>query len=471
MKVARWDRPIRASMLAEDGWRMDAAPYLSGKTEAVLALARLNTEPLASLCAGHEGGIFRGPQHRRMFVSDPAAGVPFLGSSDMLMADLSRLPLQNATYVNSDKMACLQIVPGTSLISCSGTIGRTVYARPDMAHMWSSEHIMKICPNTDRIPSGYLYAYLAGRIGNALVTSGTYGSMIVGLEPQHLADIPVPRLGRLEAEVHSAVQRAAELRAAWQAAIQTATAEVFTAVGLRDITALEWHARHDQDLGYAVRPIHGISFLPLHYCSRAEWLRSQITKLTSYRRLGEVVVPGTLGRGLRFKRIDAAPSHGAKLIGQKDLFATDPEGRFLARFALPRDVWRDEGDIMLAALGTFGEFEVFCQTAMVFGEWKDYVFADNILSIVPNRDLIEPGFLFSFLRSHAAFRLIRCMAVGTKLQVINPHILRDMPVPYPDQRIRTRIHESVMAAFAGRAEADRLERDAIARVERAIDEE
>ena len=470
MKVARLDRPIRASMLMTDGWRMDAAPYLSGKTEAVLALARLKTEPLASLCAGHEGGIFRGPQHRRMFVSDPTTGVPFLGSSDMLMADLSRLPLQNAKYVQSEKMACLQIAPGTSLISCSGTIGRTVYARPDMAHMWSSEHIMKICPDTDRIPSGYLYAYLASRIGYALVTSGTYGSMIVGLEPQHLADIPVPRLGRLEATVHREVQRAAELRAAWQAAIQEATAEVFASVGLRDITALEWHARHDQDLGYAVRPVEAHSFLALNYSQRARDLTAKI-RTAKHRPLIELVKPGTLGRGLRFKRIEALRGHGTMLIGQKDLFTINPEGRIIATWGIEDDAWLEEGTTLIACRGTLGEFEVYCQCAMVFGEWKNFAFTEDVMRVDPNHDQIEPGFLFVYMRSHSAFRLLRCMSYGTKLQEFSPTLLRQMPVPYPDKRIRTRIHESVMDAFAGRAEADRLERDAIARVERAIDEE
>lgn len=471
MKVANLSRPIRSSMLEADGWRMDADSFLSGKTEALLALKRFNTEQLPSLCIGGIEGIYRGPQHRRWWVTDPATGVPFLSSSDMLMADISRLPYQRSEHVKSSRLACLAIKPHSTLISASGTIGRVVFARPDMDGMWSSEDIMKVLPDDRRIPPGYLFAFLAGeKFGQPLIKGGTHGSMIQHIEPQHLADIPVPRLGRLEAEVHRDVQRAAELRAAWQAAIQTATDEVFTAVGLRDITALEWHARHDQDLGYAVRPVEAHSFLPLNYANRAQWLKQTIEGV-KHRRLVELVKRGTLTSGVRFKRIDADPSVGLKLIGQKDLFSAEPEGRWIARFCLPSDAWADIGTILIAAQGTLGEFEVFCQAAMVYESWADVAFSQHMLRVVPSPNEIEPGFLFAYLRSQTAFRQLRCMAYGTKLQDLHPGILRQMPVPYPDKRIRTRIHESVMAAFAGRAEADRLERDAIARVERAIDEE
>lgn len=469
MKVARLDRPIRASMMQVDGWRMDAAPYLSGKTDALLAVARLKTDSLAEVCSGNGGAIFNGPQFRRLYVDDPAKGVPFLGSSDMLMADLTRLPHLNRSDAESSKLSHLKIQPGMTLISCSGTIGRTVYARPDMCQMWSSQHVLKVWPNSKKIPSGYLFAYLAGRIGNVLVASGTYGGMIQHIEPQHLSDIPVPRLGRLEQKVHTAVQRAAELRAKWQDAIKSATNAVFDAVGLRDLTALEWHARHDQDLGYTTQPIHSHSFLSLNYSSRAIELAEKI-QTGKHRPLLELVKKGTLNSGYRFRRIEAAPSHGIMLIGQKDLFTSVPDGRWVASWCLKNDARLEEGTTLIAAHGTLGEFELYAQAALVYGDWVNHAYTQDVMRVVPDHSQIEPGFLFAYLRSHSAFRLLRCMSYGTKLQEFSPTLLRKMPVPYPDKRVRRRIHDSVMAAFSDRAEADRLERDAIKRVELAIDE-
>ena len=50
------------------------------------------TVPLASLTAGHNGGIFNGPKFRRVYLTDRKHSVPFLGTKDMMAADLTGLP-------------------------------------------------------------------------------------------------------------------------------------------------------------------------------------------------------------------------------------------------------------------------------------------------------------------------------------------------------------------------------------------
>lgn len=469
MKVIDLDRPITAKWIVHEAYRLDALPYLSGKVQALLALNRLKTEPLGKLTHGHDGGIYRRPQHRRIWVTDPSQGVPYLGSSDMLMADISRLPLLKRSYAESPKLSCLALKSGMTLISASGTIGRTVYCRPDMVGMWGSEDVMKINPNPERIPPGFLFAFLASRHGYPLVVSGTYGGVIQHIEPEHLADIPVPRLGSLETSVHTAIERAAELRARWQSEIQAATEHVFSSVGLNDISAVEWHAQHDKDIGYVVSGIQPFSFLALNYSLRARELATLVRR-HPHKALGSVVRPGTLNSGWRFRRIEAAPSHGIMLIGQKDLFSSKPDGRWIAPWCLRSDARVEVGTTLIAAHGTLGEFEVYGQAAMVYGNWANHAYTQDVMRVVPNHSIIEPGFLFAYLRSHTAFRLLRCMSYGTKLQEFSPKLLREMPVPYPDAPIRRRIHERVMAAFDGRAEADRLEADAIAQVEKAIED-
>ena len=92
MKLADIHNPVRFSWLADQGLRLNASPYLSGAYEAKKLLERLpGTQPLHELTAGHDGGIYNGPQFRRIYVSDPEYGVPFLGSVDMLEADLTNL--------------------------------------------------------------------------------------------------------------------------------------------------------------------------------------------------------------------------------------------------------------------------------------------------------------------------------------------------------------------------------------------
>ncbi len=75
------------------------------------------------------------------------------------------------------------------MITCSGTIGRMTYVRPDMDGIWSSQDVLKVVPNPECIPPGYLYAFLSSRYGVPLVVSGTYGAIIQHIEPEHIADL------------------------------------------------------------------------------------------------------------------------------------------------------------------------------------------------------------------------------------------------------------------------------------------
>jgi len=166
MKLGNLKNPVMASWLREQGFRLDAPPFLSGAIEARKLLEQLSVkkEPLASLTKGHNGGIFNGPKFARTYVDDPEHGVPFVGSSDMLQADLSRLPLLRKKEAYSPALAYLRLEKGMTLISCSGTIGRMVYVRPDMAGMWSSQHIRRF-PGKVLHASPHLLSYLPPRAG------------------------------------------------------------------------------------------------------------------------------------------------------------------------------------------------------------------------------------------------------------------------------------------------------------------
>jgi type I restriction enzyme S subunit len=208
-------KEVPSTWLEKEGRRLDCGPYLSGAIEAKVLLEQLplEKEPLQQLTRGYKNGIYNGPQFARTYVNDPAYGVPFLSSSSMLLADLSMAPLLRRKDAESLKLNFLRIEPGMTLISCSGTIGRTTYARSEMDGLWSSQHTLKVVPDSSKILPGYLYAYLSSRFGFPLIVSGTYGAIIQHIEPHHIADLPVPRLSKdIETHIHSLVVRAATLR-------------------------------------------------------------------------------------------------------------------------------------------------------------------------------------------------------------------------------------------------------------------
>ena len=87
------------------------------------------------------------------------------------------------------------------------------YVREEMEGLACTEDVLRVVPNTAKIPSGYLYAYLSSKFGIPLIASGTYGAIIQHLEPEHISGLPVPRFGAaLEKKIHDLIEEAGSLR-------------------------------------------------------------------------------------------------------------------------------------------------------------------------------------------------------------------------------------------------------------------
>ncbi|MFJ2838758.1 hypothetical protein ACIO52_25695 [Nocardia sp. NPDC087230] len=467
MKVSSLDNPVKVDWFFEQGCRLDPAPYLSGALEARKRLEALpNAVRLDSITTGHGGGIFNGPKFSRIYLNDPEHSVPFLGSTDMLEADFSYLPRLSRDIAT--KLAYLKVQPGMSLISCSGTIGRMGYVRPDMAGFWSSQDVMKVQADPKKIPSGYLYTFLRSRFGIPMIVSSAYGAIIQHIEPDHLADLPVPRFDAdLEQRIHSLVEEAAHLRAAFQAGLNTATEDFFRSVGLPELIDYRWHEQ-ESDRGFVVKGVSSSTLRALNFSPRAKSLLQKL-KSVEHRVLGEICEKGVLSRGVRFKRIDADEEYGASLIGQRQAFWSRPEGRLISRGSLPAEVFAKDETVLVASQGTLGEREVYCRAILATGSWLDYAYSEHFLRIQSGDSEVPGAYLFAFLRSEPVFRLFRSMSTGGKQQDIHEGLRSAIPVPTARSEDRHRIAEAVRRAFRDRDRADVLEDEALDLLTKAIE--
>lgn len=464
-------KTIRSSWWEGFGYRLDCQPYLAGalETRVLLERLRLRKEPLQDLTEGHDGGIYNGPQFRRVYVDSEEFGVPFVGSSSMLYSDISRLPYLSKDEARSNRLRHLELKSGMTLISCSGTIGRTIYVRPDMEGIWSSQHIMKVVPRSSKVPSGYLYAYLSSKFGVPLLVSGTYGSIIQSIEPEHISNLPVPRFGqRLESSVSGKMEESARLLGRYQEQIAEATRKFLNAVHLTDISPIEWHGL-GRDLGFKETFPFAPSFRALNFSPRLHLLWQRIQR-GAWKPLGDLCVPGTLKRGGRYKRVDAEPAFSYQLIGQKELFHLKPEGRWVARQSVGEDLILEEGTIAVAAQGTLGETELYCRSEFIWGPWAKFAYSEHILRVLADESKIQRGCLFAFMRSETAFRMLRSISSGSKLQDNHYYFLPRLPIPLPGVREQREIHEMVVEAYDKRHRAVTLENEAIKQVEREIEQ-
>lgn len=464
MKIANLKQPVASSWLVREGWRLDAAPFLSGKVEALLALEKIPTERLADLTHGQEGGIFRRPQHNRHWVSDPAYGVPYLGSSDILLADLTHLPLLKRTFAESPRLACLRLKEGMTLISASGTIGRTVYCRPEMDGMWSSEDVMKVVPDPEKIPPGYVFAFLKSKYGSLLVTAGTYGAIIQHIEPEHLSDLPVPRLGKkFEKNIHIKIDRAAKLRSKSSELFSFAEETLHDTLKIPRPSLLH---SYNSPLISSVSSGDVTLRFDAHFFnkraldSRVSWDRVPNIPLLE---AAEVWIPNIFKR-----RYAPDKSFGYPYLTGGDVFTLMPEFKnyLLRPVAENGRLLLKKGMVVVQDSGQVGG--LIGQSVIIGQQLHGYAATNNMVRILA-KDVADAGFIFALLRSEHGRRLLEREATGTSIPHLDESRVEKIPIPWPDRAKRQAIATIIDQAVEIRDQAAAFDLEAITEIESEIE--
>lgn len=457
---------VPSSWLESNGRRLDCGPYLSGAMEARELLRRLSVpkEPLSSLTRG----IFHAGREGRQWVDSDEHGVRFLSSSEIQLSDLSFLPLLSKKQIASNPN--FTIHRDWTLITRSGTIGRMAYAKSDVDGFACSEHVMRVVPDPEKTRAGYIYAYLSSKFGVPLVISGTYGSIIQSIEPEHISDLPVPRLGAIEQEAHNLVQQAADLRVNASALLKEASRSYLSAAGINEITSAYWRANTHQigfESGVSKTSLRAMNYLPIN-----QYLESVVKEQSAaWRPLVELTEPGTLRSGPRFKRIDSDPEFGVELIGQGECFNLRPEGRWIAKKYLPDDqlLFPPDGAVMIAAQGCAGENDLFGRAQFVTGKRLNYAYSQHFLRVISRESEIPRGALFAYLNSQIAYRIRKGYQIGSMQQDFHPDMIKQMPIPIIDRGEAERIDTVVRSASQKFDDAIDAEDQAIALIERTIE--
>jgi hypothetical protein len=463
-------KTVPSTWLEQEGRRLDCGPYLSGAIEAKVLLDRLpvKKEPLAVLTVGGKSGIYHAGREGRTYVTDPTHGVPFLGSSSILAADLSWLPLLSKRQVAGNPQLIIQ--SGWILISRSGTTGRMVYSRADMAGMACSEDVLRVVPDSTKILPGYLYAYLSSRFGVPLVTSRTYGAVVQHIEPQHIADLPVPIASDgLQRSTHELITESARLRTQASQRYSSGTAMLFAATGAKEPVRHTWLSS-TKSRSFVTTSVSASSLRALNYDPRYLELCENL-KVGRHNPLGSLCDPQHFKSGIIFKRIDADEQYSVRLVGQRGAFQVRPEGRWISKKSIEGlGLLVPSGTTLIAAHGTMGETELYCRSHYVTKRTSDYAFSGDFVRCVPLRDKVLPGFLFAFLRSETAFRILRSISIGSKQQAHHPDLLWNIPVPRIEDALEHQIHELIEQSADDFDRALQLEEEAWSLIENWITE-
>ncbi|RCJ29559.1 hypothetical protein A6769_35500 [Nostoc punctiforme NIES-2108] len=460
---------IRSSWMEEEGRRLDCNPYLSGAFEAKVILEKLSAkkQPLHEVTKGGLKGIFNGPRFSRNYVEDPEHGIPFLGSTDILAADLSNLTLLSKKQIASHPE--LLIDEGWTLITCSGTIGRMAYSRSDMKGMAGSQHFMRVVADNNKILPGYLYAYLSSKFGVPLVISGTYGSIIQSIEPHHIADLPVPRLGAdIEQTVH----------------------ELITAASIKRTKALNILYESDKilenkiqlprlpDLHEISKPlVAGVSSSSLRmrfdgafHSPLALEVEKAITKANcDILTLAHRSVTQNLFKPNIFKRQWVeSENYGPAFVSGNDIYRMSPSPeRFVSKKSKDIETYLlKKGWIVFQAAGQLNG--IFGWPILVNSHLDGMFCADDVFRLVPHNQS-DAGYIYAYLRSNYGQRLLKRQAYGYSIpRVVYEHV-EQVLIPWPDEKTRQSIGQPVFNAWEDLSKAIQIEAQAVKIVESTID--
>jgi type I restriction enzyme, S subunit len=464
MKLVNFDNPVMSTWFELNGSRLDSKPYLSGSIEAKTLLTKLGTpkEPLYKVTQD----IFNGPRFARVYVEDPEYGVPFLGSTDILKTDLSLTQYISKKLVEHYPELTLQ--EGWTLITCSGTIGRMTFSRADMVGMAGSQHFMRVVPDPDKILPGYLYAYLSSRFGVAQVIEGTYGSIIQHIEPHHIEDLPVPRLGKdIETNAHNLISQASALRTKALNLLYLSGKELLIAVGLVELPESREVSR---PLISVINSIdlkcrfEGTFYSPLALDAERKLKQANCEVLP----LGSKNVTKNLFKPPIFKRMWVeSQEYGPPFVSGNDIYriAPAPERFVSKKFKDLESYLLRKGWVVFQAAGQLNG--VFGWPIIVNSHLDSMFCADDVFRVVPHSDS-DAGFIYAYLRTNYGQRLLKRQAYGYSIPRVVAEHVEQVLIPWPDEHVRRVIGSKVVQAWEDLATAIQIEANAVQIVEEAI---
>jgi len=430
----------RRAWLTNEALRLDAAAFAAGGLEA---RERILKGSWSSECLADVASLFNEARFARTYVTDPARGTPYLTGTDMLSADL--VDLLHLSTTRTPRLARLIVREGWTLVSCSGTIGRSVFVRRAMDGMALSHDVIRAIPRRG-MPPGYLFAFLASAPAQSMIRQKTYGSVVQHIEPHHLADLPVPlptpELGRrVDALVRSA------------AAARTDAAEL-----LQEVTC--WFDRMIEPRAYDRQHARAVSVIGR---------RELDTRLDAFHHVGwageaaDVEGP-TLGSLAEVFSVSSMPriwaDRGVPFVTGSNIFSVRPvpEHRLATWSARRVDAFVRTGDLLVQA---YGQLYGLIGRAAYVGRRVNGWAASHLLFRVRAEAPESQAALFAFFLSDMGRRQVVRHASGNQIPHLVPNALRSVRVPELPAELIARSER----ALELRERADASEQTAIQEVE------
>lgn len=442
--------------------RLDCGPYVNDSflMKKALRKSSLVLEQLQNVTLDALQGIFKAPRLSPKYVIDKKVGTPYLSSSEILeknYLDVKAISVEQANLNNKFKVR-----HGMTLITSSGTIGRTNFASQEIDSWMGSPHFMRVMPDARKIPAGYLYAFLSSRYGNAQIKEGIYGSIIVAIEPEHIASILIPRVGTIEKTIDTLILDASRARQEANMLLKEAVFLYEKEHGLKELERLQ------SGYSYSISETSSLTIqrrfdARFHNKFHQEVVK-ELKESRSEIRLAEF--SSRIFEPNRFKRIQA--DSGIKLYGTTAIFQNTPDHNcYISQSIKNVEQYIVSGNMLLVPRsgqlnGVIGNVEI-CTGALL----GHAVSEDAIRIECDSED--KAAYAYVALSSEYSRRQLKSRAFGTSIPHLDVRNIGDVLILFNDNAKFKKVSDYGKKISELRNRAFDLEMKAISMVEELIE--
>lgn len=133
--------------------------------------------------------VFMCNRFKRNYV-DKDHGIPFLSGKNIIQ--IRPTDVKYVSVSETKGIGELKLQEGWTLITRSGTIGRTCFIMGNYEDWTATEDIIRVVPNDKLADAGYVYAFLSSEYGKMQILRYRHGSVIDHITPEHVQKVLIP---------------------------------------------------------------------------------------------------------------------------------------------------------------------------------------------------------------------------------------------------------------------------------------
>ena len=429
--------------------RFDGSYHISEGTIFLKKLKRMPHADLISFCPN----IFTAGRNKRVY-TDKEKGFPYLSNSDVVKNNPFESCNYNSKKYGFDKTAFLK--EGMILTGRVGAIGQTSYVTKEFEEnqAMGSDNIIRIVAK-DKKMSGYIYAFLVSKYGNALFNRLAAGGVQPYISEAMLQDIPIPILPEeTQQKIHNLIVESAQLRVEANKLLKEATSVfdelkvdysagsyVFNKVKIQKISSNKkrFDANYNVISELVDEKLKNIKYVTI---------RSQASKIFI---------------GPRSKRNYVAT--GVPFLSTSEMQKANPtKTEKFVNHKTAKDFAVREGWILTTRSGTLGD------TIFVMPVIDNYaVSEDGIRIVIDENSEISNRYLFAFLKSNIGKNSLLSGSYGSVILHLNEDYVGDIKVPVFEEKFEE-IERNVSKYIECFNQAIINENQAIDLIEKEIDQ-